>query len=236
MQFYKMHLEVGSPFETWSDTMEPIHIGESTDRQRCPVCGKGVGKLPWLPPFRATLRAYGKQLGDVAFDGMDILVSETFRLAWIEAQLKGIDTFHPLERIRVRPARLGKKTPTYYYVKSQHFGTRVDLTRSLIEYDRPFTCMTCMEAGVDSIRGFAIDESSWTGEDLFIAWGMPGTLIVTDRVRQLRDDYDLKNVTLTPIEKFFWDPYFRWTILDYSRDEPPPEADEVANDDNAKLN
>ena len=237
MQFYVMALEVGSPHETWYDDMEPVHLGTGSDRQKCPKCGKEMGSmLPWLPPYRATIRAYGKQLGDVAFSGMSILVSEKFRLAWTEAKLKGIDTFNPLERIRVRPARLGRKTPTYFYVNPQRFGTRVDLPRSLIEYDRPFTCMTCMEAGVDSIRGFAIDESSWTGEDLFIAWGMPGTLIVTDHVRQLRDDHDLKNVTLTPIDKFFCDHYHRWSVTDYSRDEPPPEVEEVVDDNGASLN
>lgn len=234
MQFYKMHLEVSSPFETWYDPMDPVHLGQGSDRQKCPRCGEEMGSsLPWLPPYRASIRAYGKQLGDVAFFGMSILVSEKFRQAWTEAQLKGIDAFHPLERLRVRPARLGRKTPTYFYVNPQRFGARVDLSRSLIEYDRPFSCTTCMEAGVDSIRGFAIDEASWTGEDLFIAWGMPGSNIVTERVRQLRDDYDLKNVTLTPIEKVFWDPYYRWTILDYSRDDPPPKADEVVHHDDS---
>lgn len=237
MQFYVMELEVGSPFETWFDKMDPVHLGQGSDRQKCPKCGAEMGStLPWLPPYRASIRAYGKQLGDVAFFGMSILVSEKFRQAWTEAQLKGIDTFHPLERIRVRPARLGKKTPTYYYVNPQRFGARVDLARSLIDYNNPFKCLYCFDANFDSVRGFAIDETSWTGEDLFVAWGKPGSNIVTERVRQLRDDYDLKNITLTPIEKFFWDPYYRWTIIDYSPDEPPPEVHEVADDDNSSLN
>ena len=236
MQFYVMDLEIGSPYETSCSSMEPIHIGQLADCQKCPKCGEPMGLLPWLPPFRAVVRASGKQLGDVAFDSLDILVSEKFRLAWCEAQLKGIDRFHPLERIRVRPARLGKKTPTYFLVQPARFGTRVDLSRSLIEYDRPFACMTCLEAGVDNVRGFSIDEASWTGEDLFIAWGKPGSIIVTDRVRQLRDDHDLKNVTLTPVEKFVWDPLNRWTPVDYSRDEPRPEVEEVVHDDGASLN
>jgi hypothetical protein len=194
-----------------------------------------MGGLPWLPPFRATVRAYGKELGDVAFNGLNILVSEKFRVAWTDAQLKGIDMFHPLERIRVRPARLGKKTPTYFLVQPRRFGTRIDLDRSRIEYNRPFSCMMCLEAGINNVRRLSIDESSWTGEDIFIAWGKPGSIIVTDRVRQLRDDHDLKNVTLTPVEKFVWDPLKRWTPIDYSRDEPPPQVEEVV-DDNASLN
>lgn len=218
MRFYVMGLEVGSPFETWVDRFEPIHRGTTDDCQKCPKCGEWMGLLPWLPPYRATIRAYGKQLGDVTYAGMDLVVSEKFRVAWTEAKLQGIDVFHPLERIRVRPARLGRKTPTYYFVKVQRFGARVDLERSLIEYDKPFTCMYCLEAGVDTVRGFAIDASSWTGEDLFIAWGKPGSIIVTERVRQLRDDHDLKNMTLTPVEDYVWDPLNKWTPVDYSNE------------------
>ena len=236
MQFYVMDLEIGSTDDTSLERMEPIHRGTVDDCQKCPTCGEPKGSLPWLPPYRVAVRAHGKQLGDVAFDSMHIVVSEKFRQARTEAQLKGIDTFHHLERIRVRPARLGRKTPTYFYVRAQRFGTRVDLDRSLIEYDRPFSCMTCLEAGMESVRGFAIDESSWTGEDIFIAWGMPGSIIVTDRVRQLRDDHDLKNVTLTPTEKYFCDHYHRWSVTDYSPNEPPPEVEEVVHDDDARLN
>lgn len=230
MQFYVMDFEVGAPYETWCDSMEPVHIGTSDDCAKCPKCGASVSMLPWLPPFRASLRAYGKQLGDVTFQSTEIVVSEKFRQVWTEARLKGIDTFHPLERIRVRPARLGRKTPTYFLARLKQFGTRVDLNRSLIEYNGPFACTYCLEANVDSIRGFAIDEASWTGEDIFYAWGMPGSIIVTDRVRQLRDDHDLKNIRLTPVEKFVWDPLKRWTPVDYSRDESPPEVEEVVDE------
>jgi hypothetical protein len=113
-------------------------------------------------------------------------------------------------------------------VDALRFGTRVDLNRSLVEYNKPFTCMTCLQAGVDSVRGFKIDESSWTGEDIFIAWGMPGSIIVSERVKKLSEDYGLTNVTLTPTEEEFWDPYRRWSVIDYSRDEiavPDEEED-----------
>ena len=219
MQFYVLENEIGTRHDTTFDKMEPIHRGEVEDCRKCSTCGEPVTHLPWLPPYRATIVAHGRALGDVAFFSSTILVSEKFRQAWTEAQLKGIDTFHPLERIRVRPARLGRKTVTYYYVDVLHFGTRVDSSQSLIDYSQPFACMDCLEAGVDSFRGFKIDEPSWTGEDIFEAWRMPGSVIVSDRVRQLRDDYGLTNVTLTPTEEYFWDPLKSWTPVDYS----PPD-------------
>jgi hypothetical protein len=223
VQFYVLELKVGSPYETWHRSMEPVHLGDSL---HCPECGINFTSLRWLPPYRAMIKAYGPELGDVAFSGMSILVSHRFRLAWEGAHLRGIDEFTPLERVRVRPARLGKGAVSYYHVEVRHFGTRIDLQRSLIEYDKPITCDKCLSAGADTVRGFAIDERSWTGEDIFVAWGMPGSIIVTDRVRQLRDEYDLKNVNLTPVEEYFWDPLKKWTPVDYSRDENVEPAED----------
>jgi hypothetical protein len=219
MQFYVLENQVGTTFETTYRPMDPSHIGEVEDCRKCPACGAFIGSLPWFPPYRAQVNAYGRDLGDVAF-GSKLLVSERFRQAWTEAGLKGIDAFQPLERLRVRPARLGRKTVTYYYVDVFHFGTRVDLQRSLIEYNKPYTCTTCFnEVGTTSVRGFKIDESSWTGEDIFKAWGRFGCIVVSERVKKLSEDYGLTNVTILPTEEEFWDPYYRWSVIDYSRDE-----------------
>ena len=69
-----------------------------------------------------------------------------------------------------------------------------------------------------------VDSTSWSGEDMFYAWGLCGTVIVTDRVRQLRDDHGLTNVTLTPTEEYFWDPLKSWTPIDYSPPDDFPGA------------
>jgi hypothetical protein len=81
----------------------------------------------------------------------------------------------------------------------------------------------------ETIRGFAIDEPSWSGEDLFTAWGLPGDIIVTDRVRQMRDKYELTNINLTRVEEFLWDPEKRWTPHCWYLPEgfTPPENPEI---------
>jgi hypothetical protein len=219
---------VGSPYETRFDKMEPVRRGQA---QRCLVCDSPVSGLPWLPPFRAELKAYGKELGDIAFGPSDeLLVSDRFRTAWEAANLRGLE-FSPLERIRIRPARLGKKPRTYFHAVPRFFGTHVDIEHSTIERDDPISCSQCHYAGLTrSIRGMQIDEASWTGEDLFYAWGFCGTVIVTDRVRQLRDDHGLTNINLTPVEEFFWDPYNQWTPIDYSPDKAPTPDDTVLDE------
>lgn len=211
MQFYVLkHPSLDDwTYYTVAYSMAPEVVGEA---QRCPNCNEVVSSLPWLPPHYAEVVARGREFGDIAFAaGQSLLVSDRFRRAWLDAQLVGIDVFDPIERIRVRPARLKKRAPTYFHMAPQLFNVQVDLERSLIEYDQPITCIKCKSGGVDSIRGFALDETTWHGEDIFRAWGMPGVIIVSDRVRELRDKHGLTNVNLTPIEDYLWDPEKRWT-------------------------
>lgn len=228
MQFYVMEREVGDPNETWCSYLQPENKG---DAPNCPSCNRAIGAIPTLPPYGIELKAHGREVGDVAFcPGNGVVVSARFREGWDRSRLRGLD-FVPVQRIRVRPARLGKRSHTYFHVLPQRFGTRVDLSHSRVDTEDVTLCNQCLFGGlIRSIRGLRIDESSWTGEDLFYAWGLPGTIIVTDRVRQLRDEHDLKNMTLIPTEEFFWDPYHRWSVTDYSRDEPPPEVEEVVDE------
>ncbi|MBK9262329.1 MAG: hypothetical protein IPM54_21310 [Polyangiaceae bacterium] len=227
MQFYVLKVQVGAPHETRYNEMKPVQEGEAPI---CPACGGYVGMIPTLPPFRAELVAYGKELGDVAFGpGDNLLVSDRFRQAWESANLRGL-VFSPLERIRIRPARLGKKPATYFHVAPQLFGTQVDLERSRLEHEELIQCNKCKYGGLLlSIRGFAIDEKSWTGEDIFRPWGLSGDIVVTDRVRKLRDDHGLTNMNLTRVEELFWDPYYRWSVDGVS----PPDWHDGPDDQRA---
>lgn len=154
------------------------------------------------------IKAYRGKLGDVTdTSGDSILVSARFKQAWEERGLKGIEAFTPLERIQVRPARLGKPMPIYYHIAPRRYGTRIDFPRSHIKHP-PITCKTCQSMGrIKSINGFSIDESTWTGEDMFRVWGLAGTILVSHRVREMRDDYDLKNMEMIPIEDYYYAPH-----------------------------
>lgn len=199
-------------YDADASRMKPTDVGEGP---KCPVCGRHVGMLQWLPPYHVEIIVHGRMPGDVVeCSNNSRLVSDRFRLAWLAEGLRGIKEFSPLARLRVRPARLGRQPFTYFHIAPQRFGTRIDRAHSLIEFDRPITCDHCIDADADTVRGFAIDESSWTGEDLFMPWGRP-SIVVTDRVRQLRDKYGLTNMNMTPVEEYLWDPLKRWTPYCY---------------------
>ena len=46
-----------------------------------------------------------------------------------------------------------------------------------------------------------IDEATWQGEDIFIARGLPGTLITSDRFKKFCEDNDISNAILVPADK-----------------------------------
>jgi hypothetical protein len=208
MNFYVLGKIPAGPYRTTFSKLEPVH---RADAPQCPACGTDVGMLVWLPPYRATIEASSSKLGDVTSTlGDSMLVSERFRHAWEERGLKGIKEFTPLERIRVRPARLGKPSPVYYHIAPQPFGAKIDFARSKFKHGGMITCDYCRSMpGYRSVNGFTIEEGTWTGEDIVRPWGLTGMVLVTDRVRQLRDDYDLKNIELTPIEEYSYPPEYK---------------------------
>jgi hypothetical protein len=163
--------------------------------------------LTWLPPYRVELKLRGKAFGDLSFGtGNDLLISEAFREAWVKECLKGLDRFDPVEIVRIRPVRAAKRAPRYLHVVAPRTATAVDEQRSIFVWNGPRKCEYCGYVGLDAIHGFAIDEKSWTGEDIFYTRHLSGCIIATERFRKVVEDYDLKNARLIPVEEFKWDP------------------------------
>src|SRR4051794_24598198 len=81
----------------------------------CPTCGRFVGLLTWLPPFRAELETWGKEFGDVMRIGDDLLVSEHFTEIYTKGSLTGLLAFAPVEIIKVRRHRKLRGEPPRYF-------------------------------------------------------------------------------------------------------------------------
>ena len=82
---------------------EPVNIGESAPT--CDLCGKFMGMLPWLPPFRVELETWGCEFGDLATGSggdWNLLVSERLRNLVLENGVTGFQEFQSAEVTRVR--------------------------------------------------------------------------------------------------------------------------------------
>ena len=186
------------------------NVGEAS---RCPRCGDFIGSLPWLPPYRGTLELHGKDPGDfIRVAGAEVLISERLAEAFRAEGLTGLGGFHLVEVLRVRRQRRGPKPPTTprYFVVTPVFGSAaVDEARSHIRRDSPIPCDWCRSTGVDAVHGFVLEQGSWNGDDIFVARGMPGSIVVSKRFASFVARHGFTNMKLTPTEEYTWDPLRR---------------------------
>lgn len=186
------------------------NVGEAA---QCPRCGRFFGMLPWLPPYRVTLELHGKDLGDfVKGTGREVLISERFAEAFRAEGLSGFQGFHPVELVRVRRRHRGPKpsgVPSYFLVTAVFGSAAVDEAHSRVRRYAPLSCDWCRSGGVEAIHGFALEQGSWNGDDVFLARGMPGTFVVSERFAQFVTRHAFTNMRLIPTEEYVWDPLKR---------------------------
>jgi hypothetical protein len=201
---------LGSRYDADVEKAEPVNRG---DAPQCPRCGDPIGMLTWLPPFRVELKLHGEELGDfIKVFGNDLLVSERFAQAFREEGLTGLEGFHPVEVVRVRRKRRSSKpipVPRYLLVGVCFGRAAVDVARSRILNVRTPTCEECRSGGINAIFGFAFEEGSWRGEDIFHPRGAQGVLTVSERFERFVARHGFTNLRMTPTDEYVWNPLGR---------------------------
>jgi hypothetical protein len=175
MAFYvlarKSQSEYGSEYDTEFLAAEDARYGEAP---RCPVCGEFTGMRQRLPPFRVELELQGRQFGDVVTGsgGSDLLVSPRFEDIYRSHGLAGLEGFEPVEIVQVRSRRRLTPEPPAYGARTWLRAKRPS-TSSGRESPRggPIECSYCLRSLINGIRGVAIDEATWGGEDVFYPRG-----------------------------------------------------------------
>lgn len=176
---------------------------------RCPQCGHIIGALTWLPPYQGELELYGKNFGDLMDGPGGWLVTERFAEDFKADGLTGLSGFHPVEVTRVRRKRRGPKPgppPSYLFVTPAYGHTALDLQRSRLRREKPVDCSLCRRAGVDAIDGLAVEEGTWSGEDVFRPRGLWGVILVSERFMRFAERHALSHMAFVPIDKYVWDP------------------------------
>ena len=215
MKFFVLaNPRAGSSHETDFDK-DNLKSGDVTTK--CPLCGMTLGMRDWLPPHRVNIIRYGKYFGDISIGtGNSIFVSDAFRQAWLLEKLQGIDFFGAIEVVRIRPAKAATHAPRYWHIIPRISSTAADYARSHFLWDQPPTCDYCGgAAGLDAVAGFTIDESTWSGEDLFRLRKGGASCIVTQRFADMVHKHNLTNALMIPVEQYLWDPLHK--IVPYSR-------------------
>ena len=206
MEFYvlarKESSEYGSEYDTEFLAAEDPNYGEAP---RCPVCGQFTGGRQWLPPLRVELELHGRQFGDVltGSGGSDLLVSPRFEEVYRSNGLVGLEGFEPVEIVKVRsPHRLTPEPPAYRRADVAPSEVAIDVERTGVVRGGPIECSYCFTSTINGIRSVVIDEATWSGEDVFVPRGLPGTITVSERFRDVCVRHAITNLKLVESREF----------------------------------
>jgi hypothetical protein len=208
MQFYVLERSnIGSVNEKVAGT--EARDADGTNRgeaPRCPECGSYVGMLTWLPPYRVELETWGREYGDFAFVGTNLLVSKSFKDVWDRSSLSGLHGFDPVEVVKIKHHReLIDEPPAYFKANVVRSQAALDHKASQSEWDgAPDFCATCRlpKNKVTCLRRKAtvIEPGTWSGEDIFIARAS-ADFFVTPRFKELCEQHNMKNAVFIPAEQ-----------------------------------
>jgi hypothetical protein len=157
---------------------------------RCETCGSFYGMLPFVPPITGTLIA-DRTLFDLSADAGSVLISERCLRAFDGHEIRGLIDPQPIELLAVEGpfdlAILGQ----FFWAQAQ-CGAEIDRARSNLRTTAK-PCRNCGAAGLmEGYDRVAIAESSWDGRDLLLVKGLPGAILVTERVKQLCEQLKLQ--------------------------------------------
>jgi hypothetical protein len=188
----------GSVGEATTDFLpcEPHNVGSAP---KCPECNRYVGMLRWQPPFRVELETWGSEYGDIAFGpGDSLLVSYRFASLWLTRALVGLEGFEEVEVVDVRRhKKMEERRPRYFRVLVVRSDVAVDQLMSGVEWEIPPSCSVCRIGG--NLKGWSqIVLEAPPVENVFIARGLPGQVIVDDRFRSFLEEYQIANARLVP--------------------------------------
>jgi hypothetical protein len=178
---------------------DPLNLGEGL---RCEACGRPIGMLSWEPPLRAEIETWGVRFGDLAFGpGDDFLVSERFKALWGQSALVGLHGFEPVEivKLRHRGERIKEPPPPYFRVRAKRSRVAVDYAQSGIQWIRPPTCDVCRIGTMKGQERIVLEEEP--PENVFIARGLPGQVLVDEKFKRFCEEYAITNCHLVPGER-----------------------------------
>lgn len=179
---------------------------------RCPACDRPLSMLPLMPPIRVELEAWGKGFGDIAFGSVnELLVSERFWELYLASGLTGLSDVGQVKVLKVvARKRQRESVPNYRCCRVTRSRTAIDLSKSGLDLDPPKVCSECRLGGIiKRTQRVIIEKSSWSGEDIFYARGLPGRIIVSQKFKDFCDLNQISNCLLIPAEEFSID-YYPW--------------------------
>lgn len=198
---------VGASFVTDFVPTDGSRTGEAP---RCARCGRFVGMLPLLPPVRVEVEVWGNRFGDIAFGpGDELLVTDRFWHLFRTSGLTGLVDAGLAETVRVNAHRkLQSAAPLYRCCQIARSNAAINDLESGLDREQPETCSECRLGGIiKRARRLVLVPGSWSGEDIFFARGLPGTVMTSERFDGFIRQNRYLNCEMVPAEAFSFDHY-----------------------------
>jgi hypothetical protein len=177
---------------------------------QCTLCWSIIGSLPLLPPIIVELECWGASFGDIVFgSGNELLLNEGLLNSFHASRLNGLIEIAPVDVVHVTVHRkLLGELPRYRCCRISQSRAIIDDAASGLDRQLPWTCPECHSGGViKSLKRIVLEPNSWSGEDVFYARGLPGTVLVSERFEALFNREQFSNCVLIPTEQFNFDYY-----------------------------
>jgi hypothetical protein len=194
---------------TYFHQLKPVNRGEAP---RCRACGRFIGMLSWLPPYRVELQVWAEQAGDLGSGGGDdLLISERLKRCIEESGVRGFVGFDPVAIERIKSHKRGRRVrvvpPPYYRVGVQRSEAAIDIARSELEGEEPIRCPVCLDVGIiKRAKRIVLQPSPTPEEDVFRPRGL-NLVLCSDRFRRCCAANRISNVILIPAQDYGFDFY-----------------------------
>jgi hypothetical protein len=208
MNFFVLQKSINAGAATGTEFF-PADMANVGDAPRCSVCGKFTGMLPLLAPIRVVLESSGREWGDICFgSGTQLLFSDRAKRVLSNAELAGLARFEPTEIARVQSHHYLPEPPEYWLVSIPYSEAAIDAVASGLVLEKELVCPACRLGGIiKKISRVVLEAGTWQGEDIFVARGLPGTILISERFERLCIDERLSNFLPIPAEDFSFDFY-----------------------------
>lgn len=175
---------------------------------RCDSCGRFTGPRTWLPPFRVSLRGAGTVWPAIAFGtGLDLLVTQEAVHEWGLRRQSGGTVLGDATVVRTKwRGKMPSAAPHLVVIRPTESRDAIDAVASGMRRGLGIECAVCRSGG--TLLGFdriVLEEPRANPAlDLFIARGLPGVVLCSDRLAERIRASAQPGVTLTPAALFRW--------------------------------
>ena len=165
--------------------------------------------MPYIGDIVVELELWGSSADDICFGpGEQVLFSSRLKAAFESSQLKGTG-FQFAKVSKVKSHKKGRPDiPSYYLTSIGRSQAIVDPIASGMEWESKVDCEECHLDGIlKRFRRIVLVPDTWSGEDIFFARGLPGTIITSQRFQETIVSIGLTAELLIPINEFSIDLY-----------------------------